>query len=74
MLHTLTKKHHNIILVVSGLDSSLPLGLSFLGVHLGSMHAHLSVSHNNMHAEKAKSIPKYGQNQLDILERLLAEG
>lgn len=29
MLHTLTKKLCNILLVVSGLDSSLPLDLSF---------------------------------------------
>lgn len=29
MLHTLTQKHNNILLVVSGLDLSLPLGLSF---------------------------------------------
>lgn len=29
VLHTLTKKHHNILLVVRGLDSSLSLGVSF---------------------------------------------
>lgn len=63
MLHTLTKKLCSVLLVISGLDSSLRSDfLSHKGYIWQSVHARLSASHRTMCAERAKSIPKCGQN------------